>query len=65
MSGHFSGPKIFKVMSRQWWWEKMDQDIIDYVKNCSQCAIVTGIGRKQQPPMHSIHVDHPFQIIGI
>ena len=65
MSGHFSGPKIYQVMSRQWWWENMYRDIIDYTKNCPQCAIVTGTGRKQQPLMHSIPVDRPFQIVGV
>ena len=65
MSGHFSGPKIYKTMSRQWWWDHMYQDIIDYTCSCPQCAIVTGAGRRQSPPMKSIPVDHPFQIIGV
>ena len=65
MSGHFSGPKIYKAMSRQWWWDHMYQDINDYTRSCPQCAIVTGVGRRQSPPMKSIPVDHPFQIIGV
>ena len=65
MSGHFSGPKIYKAMSRQWWWDHMYQDIIIYACNCLQCAIATGIGRRQSPPMKSIPVDHPFQIVGV
>ena len=43
----------------------MYRDIVNYTKNCPQCAIVTGTGRKQQPPMHSIPVDRPFQIVGV
>ena len=35
MSGHFSGPRIYKTMSHQWWWEHMYQDIINYTPNCS------------------------------
>jgi len=46
-------------MSQQWWWDHMYQD---YAHNCPQCAIVTGAGRRQSPPMKSIPVDHPFQI---
>ena len=65
MLGHFSGPKIYKTISRQWWWDHMYQDIINYVRNCPQCAIATGVGRRQSPPMKSIPVDHPFQIVGI
>jgi len=64
MSGHFSGPKIYKTMCHQWWWEHMYQDINDYARSCPQCAIVTGAGRRQSPQMKSIPVDHPFQIIG-
>ena len=44
MPGHFSGPKIYKTMSQQWWWDRMHQDIINYTYNinCLQCAIATG-----------------------
>jgi len=37
----------------------------DAAKNSPQCVIITGTGRKQQPPMHSIYADHPFQIVSI
>ena len=59
MEGHFSGPKIYKTMSRQWWWQNMYQDITNYTSGCAQCAIVTGSGRRQLPPMQPIPVDHP------
>ena len=44
----------------------MYQDINSYTRsiNCPQCAIATGVGRKQLPPIKSIPVDHPFQIVG-
>ena len=47
MSGHFSGPKIYKTMSRQWWLDHIHQDITDYTHNCPQCIIVTGAGHPQ------------------
>ena len=43
----------------------MYQDIINYTHNCPQCALGTGVGRRPSPPMKSIPVDHPFQIVGI
>ena len=43
----------------------MYRDITNYTRGCAQCAIVTGLGRRQLPPMQPIPVDHPFQIIGI
>ena len=43
----------------------MYRDIINYTGGCAQCAIVSGGGKKQLPPMQSISVDHPFQIIGV
>ena len=46
MSGHFSGPRIYKTMSCQWWWEHMYQDIINYAHNCPQCAISNWCGKK-------------------
>ena len=43
----------------------MYKDVVNYVKNCPQCAIATGVGKKQLPPLCSILVQHPFQIIGV
>ena len=43
----------------------MYQDIIDYARNCPQCIIVAGTGKRQVPPMQSIPVDRPFQIVGV
>ena len=65
MAGHFSGPRVYQEMSRKWWWNQMHQDILSSVKNCPQCATVTGAGRKQLQPLQSIPVNHPFQIVGV
>ena len=65
MSGHFSGTKIYKVMSGQWWWYHMYKDIISYTRNCSQCTIATGVRRRQSPSMKLIPVDYTFQIVSI
>jgi len=65
MAGHFSGPRTYKAMAHQWWWHNMYRDIIAYTRGCAQCAIVSGGGKKHLPPMQSIPVDHPFQIMGV
>ena len=36
-----------------------------YAKNCPQCAIVKGTGRKQKRPLHLIPTERPFQIVGV
>ena len=36
-----------------------------HAKNCPQCAIVEGTGRKQKPPLTPIPTQHPFQVIGV
>ena len=41
------------------------RDVIDYVKKHPQCAIATGVGKKQLPPLFPIPVQYPFQIIGV
>ena len=65
MAGHFSGHMLFNTLSRQWWWEGMFSDTRRYVKSCPECAIVSGGGRVQRPPLHPIPVSRPFQIIGV
>jgi len=52
-------------MSKIWWWDGTYQDVINYTRNCLQCVIITGSGRKQLPSMHSIPVDRPFQIVRV
>lgn len=32
---------------------------------CPECAIVSGGGRRNRPPLHPIPVQNPFQIIGV
>ena len=60
MVGHFSESKTCKAMAPQWWWQNMHRNIISYTRGCAQCAIVSGVEKKQLPPLQSISVDHPF-----
>ena len=63
--GHFSGKRTYAALSSQWWWEGMYADTVKYVKNCPECAIVSGGGHHRPPPLHPIPVQRPFQIIGV
>ena len=65
LAGHFSGPRLFKIISRRWWWKHMYKELMDYARNCPQCTIVGRSQQKQVPPLAPIPVDHPFQIIGV
>ena len=58
MAGHFSGHRLFNTLSRHWWWEGMFSDTRRYVKSCPECAIVSGRGRVQRPPLHPMCQDH-------
>ena len=45
MAGHFSGDRLYKLVSRHWWWETLYKDAVSYCRNCPECAIVSGVGR--------------------
>ena len=64
-SGHFAVNKLYNALAAKWYWEKMYVDIESYCKNCPQCVIVSGCGRRNRPPLHPIPVQRPFQIIGV
>ena len=68
-SGHFSGKWLYSTLCRRWWWDHMYsdalEDALEYCKSCPECATVTGGGRVAKPPLHPIHVEHPFQILGV
>ena len=65
MAGHFSGVRLYRSLARRWWWDGMYSDTVDYCKNCPQCAIVSGTGRKSNPPLKPIPVERVFQIVGV
>ena len=65
MGGHFSGDRLYRTLSRHWWWEGMYQDVVTYCKNCPECAIVAGGGCQHRPPLYPIPVQRPFQIVGV
>ena len=64
-SGHFSGKRLYSTLCRRWWWDRMYSDALEYCKSCPECATVTGGGRVAKPPLHPIHVERPFQILGV
>ena len=65
MAGHFSGDRLFKLVSNKWWWETLYRDSITYCRNCPECAVVSGVGRAGRPLLHPIPVGRPFQIWGV
>ena len=65
MSGHFSGPKLYKSLGNNWWWQGMYSDVIKHCSSCPQCAIVNSSGKVNKPPLHPIPVSHSFQIVGV
>ena len=42
--GHISGDRLFKTLSRKWWWKGMYKDCVEYSKNCPDCSFVLGEG---------------------
>ena len=64
-AGHLSGGKLYGTISRNWWWPTVYKDIMEFCKNCPDCAVVSGTGRKHVPPLHPISVQCPFQIFGM
>jgi transposase InsO family protein len=37
IAGHFGQDKTIELIRRNFWWPKMDEQIIDYVRSCPQC----------------------------
>ena len=64
-AGHFSGNRLYNTLRRCWWWPTLYKDAVDFCKNCAECAVVSGVGRRRRPPLHPIPVQRPFQILGV
>ena len=65
MGGHFSGERLYKALSRHWWWPKMYSEVVSHCSSCPQCAMVNSSGRVSKPPLHPIPVQRVFQIVGV
>jgi hypothetical protein len=37
VAGHFGQDKMIELIRRNFWWPKMDQQIIEYVRSCLEC----------------------------
>ena len=65
MGAHFSGNRLFAVLSSRWWWQGMHHDAVHFTRNCPECTIVSGGGQVCKPPLHPITVQRPFQIVSV
>ena len=54
MAGHFSGERLYKSLLCHWWWPGMYTDTVKHCASCPQCAIVSGSGHVNRPPLHPI-----------
>ncbi len=63
--GHLSGKRTYNALAQHWWWEHMCCDTVKFCKSCPECAIVSGVGRQNKPPLCPISVQWPFQIVGV
>ena len=65
-AGHVSGRRLAKMLSRRWWWPRMQRDCIRHTQNCPECVVAGGKNPKcLRPPLRSIPVERPFQIVGV
>ena len=65
LAGHFSNNRLYNLLVRSWWWDGMYGDVTKHCRNCPQCAFASGAGSVGKPPLQSIPVQRPFQIIGV
>jgi len=61
LTGHFSGPKLYKALVRRWWWRHMYTDVLNYANKDLMCHS-TGY---RSPPLHPIATERPFQVVGV
>ena len=64
-AGHFAERKIYTTMRTRYWWKGMKSDVAKFCKSCLVCASRKGTGRKQRPPLQSIPVGGPFEMVGV
>ena len=64
-AGHFAERKVYATLSRRYWWKGMRADVRHFCRSCLVCASRKDTGRKTRPPLKSIPVGGPFEMIGV
>ena len=64
-AGHFAERKIYATISTRYWWKGMRADVRYFCRSCLVCASRKGTGRKRRPPLQSIPVGRPFEMVGV
>lgn len=62
---HFSGSRVIWALSHHWWWDGMHRDVIQQVRQCAECALVSRGESVTHPPLHPIAVQRTFQIVAV
>ena len=44
---HFSGPRLFKTISRKWWWKGMYKDLINYARVVLSVLLLEGQSKRR------------------
>ena len=65
LARHFAERKLSATLSTQYWWRGMRADVRRYCRSCLICVSRKGTGRKKRPPLQSIPVGGPFEMIGV
>lgn len=64
-AGHFTERKMYATLSTRYWWQGMRADVRHFCRSCLVCASRKGTGRGGRPPLQSIPVGGPFEMVGV
>ena len=64
-AGHFGEQQIYNTLHNRYWWQGMRADVSLFCCTCLVCASRKGRRRSKQPPLQSIPVGEPFEMVGV
>jgi len=65
IAGHFAVKKMAQRIKQYFYWSRLRSDAYKKCSSCVTCASVRGHGKRGKPPLVSIPVGGPFDMIGM
>ena len=57
--------KIYATISTRYWWKGMRAEVRYFCRSCLVCASRKETGKKRRPPLQSVPVGGPFEMVGV
>ena len=65
VAGHLGKNKVYDILTRDFFWKGMSQDVKDFIRSCAQCQRFKNAPRPWLKPLRPIGAEAPFSRVAV